>query len=69
MAGGMHGKGACVAGEMATAAASMHPTGMHSCLSCYFGHTFFYFFQTLKYLIFSLTTIVETCQKLLSSNF
>ena len=29
--GGMHGRGACVAGEMATAVGSMHPTGMHSC--------------------------------------
>ena len=25
------GGGACMAGEMATAAESMHPTGMHSC--------------------------------------
>ena len=45
VAGGVHGRGACVArgggmcgrvctcvtGEMATAAGSMHPTGMHSC--------------------------------------
>ena len=46
MAGGMHGRGhawqgkhgrgyawlgVCVAGEMATAAGGMHPTGMHSC--------------------------------------
>ena len=30
--GGMHGRGACMAGETATAAGSMHPTGMHSCL-------------------------------------
>ena len=34
--GGMHGGGvrgreACVAGEMATAAGGTHPTGMHSC--------------------------------------
>ena len=29
--GGMHGQGACVAGETATAADSTHPTGMHSC--------------------------------------
>ena len=36
--GGMHGRGgmpggggACVAGEMATAADGMHPTEMHSC--------------------------------------
>ena len=28
--GGMHGKRACVAGEMATAADGTHPTGMHS---------------------------------------
>ena len=39
VAGGMHGSGcawqeACVAGEMATAAGSMHPTRMHSCLFC-----------------------------------
>ena len=46
MAGGMHGVcvcvwgvmggGACMAGEMATAADSTHPTGMHSCheLNC-----------------------------------
>ena len=40
VAGGMHGRsvrgrgeGACVAGEKATAAGSMHPTGMHSCSS------------------------------------
>ena len=26
-------QGACVAGETATAADGMHPTGMHSCLS------------------------------------
>ena len=25
--------GACVAGETATAAGGMHPTGMHSCIS------------------------------------
>ena len=44
MTGGVHGKGAhiagghvwqgggaCVAGETATAADGMHPTGMHSC--------------------------------------
>ena len=30
--GGMHDRGACVAGEMATAADSTHPTRMHSCL-------------------------------------
>ena len=30
--GGMHGRGVCVAGETATAADGMHPTGMHSCL-------------------------------------
>ena len=30
--GGMHGLGACVAGEMATAADGMHRTGIHSCL-------------------------------------
>ena len=29
--GGVHGRGACVAGEMATAAGDTHPTGMHSC--------------------------------------
>ena len=29
--GGMRGRGACVAGETATAAGGMHPTGMHSC--------------------------------------
>ena len=28
--GGVHGRGACVAGETATAADGMHPTGMHS---------------------------------------
>ena len=28
--GGMRGRGPCMAGEMATAAGSMHPTGMHS---------------------------------------
>ena len=34
MAGGsMHVKGACVAGETATAADGMHPTGMHSCFN------------------------------------
>ena len=31
MAGGVHGREACVAGEMATAANGMHPTGMLSC--------------------------------------
>ena len=30
--GGMHGRGACVAGETATAADGTHPTGMHSCV-------------------------------------
>ena len=30
--GGVHGREACVTGEMATAADSTHPTGMHSCL-------------------------------------
>ena len=29
--GGMHDRGACMAGEMATAAGGIHPTGMHSC--------------------------------------
>ena len=29
--GGLHGRGACVAGEMATSAGGTHPTGMHSC--------------------------------------
>ena len=27
----VHGQRACVAGEMATTASGMHPTGMHSC--------------------------------------
>ena len=33
MAGGGHlcDRGACAAGEMATAADGTHPTGMHSC--------------------------------------
>ena len=37
--GGVHGmeacmaEGVCMAGEMATAANSTHPTGMHSCLN------------------------------------
>ena len=36
MAGAVHGRvacmaGGCVAGEMATAVDSTHPTGMHSC--------------------------------------
>ena len=30
--GGMHGRGAYMAGETATAVDSMHHTGMHSCL-------------------------------------
>ena len=30
--GDMHGRGACVAGETATAADGTHPTGMHSCI-------------------------------------
>ena len=30
---GVHGKGACVAGEMVIAAVSTHPTGMHSCFT------------------------------------
>ena len=29
--GGVHGRGACMAGEMATAVDGTHPTGMHSC--------------------------------------
>ena len=29
--GGVCGEGACIAGDMATAADDMHPTGMHSC--------------------------------------
>ena len=32
VAGGMHGRGACVAGKMAIAAGGTHPTGMHSCI-------------------------------------
>ena len=43
MAGGMHGRGehvwhegACMAGEMATAADGTYPTGMHSCLKLFF---------------------------------
>ena len=31
MPGAMHGRGACMAGETATAADGTHPTGMHSC--------------------------------------
>ena len=31
--GDMHGREACVAGKMATAADETHPTGMHSCFS------------------------------------
>ena len=31
IAGGVHGRGACVAEEMATALDGTHPTGMHSC--------------------------------------
>ena len=31
MAGGMYGRGACMTGQMATAAGGMHPTVMHSC--------------------------------------
>ena len=34
--GGMHGRGACVAGEKANAADGTHPTGMHSCFTKYF---------------------------------
>ena len=30
--GGMHGRGACVAGKTAIEAGGTHPTGMHSCL-------------------------------------
>ena len=44
--GGMHGKGACVVGEMAIAADGTHPTGMHSCLgfvdTCQECHRFSY---------------------------
>ena len=36
MAGGVHGRGACMAEEMATAVDSMHPTGIHSCLFMFF---------------------------------
>ena len=32
VAGGMRGRGACVAGETATAVGGTHPTGMHPCL-------------------------------------
>ena len=32
--GSMHGRGECVAGETATAADGMHPTGMHSNFDC-----------------------------------
>ena len=32
--GGMHGRGACVAGETATAAGGMDCTGIHSCSKC-----------------------------------
>ena len=41
MAGGhvWQGRGACMAGEMATAAGSTYPTGMHSC---------FFYISTLK---------------------
>ena len=31
--GDVHGGGACVAGEMATAADGMHPIGIHSCFT------------------------------------
>ena len=34
--GGVHGKGACVAGETVTAADGTHPTGMHSCLNLHY---------------------------------
>ena len=29
---GTHGRGTCMAGEMATAVGGTHPAGMHSCL-------------------------------------
>ena len=40
MARGFAWHGTCIAGERATAADSMHPTGMHSCLLLFFfvGH-------------------------------
>ena len=34
--GGVCGGGACVAGEMTTAADGTHPTGMHSCTLVFF---------------------------------
>ena len=41
--GCVHGMEACVAGETATAAGGMHPTGMHSCFLCgYTEDTFLY---------------------------
>ena len=33
--GGMHGRGACVAGETATTADGMYPIGMHSCFDLF----------------------------------
>ena len=35
--GGVHGNGGMRAGETATEAGGMHPTGMHSCFQNYLG--------------------------------
>ena len=39
---GMYGRGVCMAGKTATAAESMHPTGMHSCLASAFSFSVVY---------------------------
>ena len=40
LAGGVHGRGACVAGKTAIAAGGMHPTGMNSCFFFHFHAVF-----------------------------
>ena len=45
-----------MAGEMATAVASSHPTGMHSCCSCYF-NTFYNYWGCDLFKITHLTSV------------
>ena len=71
MAGGVHGRGhawqvvcmagvvgACMEGEMATAAGSMHPTGMHSC-----SHSIHFTFYVSIAITLHCSVLMNCCNK------
>ena len=63
----MHGKGVCMAGEMATAVDGTHPTGMHSCSLIFlaFALAFAQSEQALRYELLTKITKISLVVKLL----